>query len=65
MREPLFAEPGQRAPLLYLTRNMTFALFKSAGWWVRRNPPRAMVELLNATRDWGEIRGWLRIGRRC
>jgi GT2 family glycosyltransferase len=64
VREPLFASPGQSAPLMYLSKNMFLALFKAAGWWGRRDPPHAMVELMNAARDWGEIRGWLRIAGR-
>lgn len=63
MREPFFAEPGSHAPVAYLTKTMMLALLKSAGWSLRGDAARAVRELMEATRGFGEIRGWRRIGR--
>ncbi|MCE9613211.1 MAG: glycosyltransferase [Lentisphaerae bacterium] len=63
LREPMFTEPGREASLPYLGKTMLTALLKSAGWCLRGDAAHAMHELMNATRDWGEITGWRRLGR--
>lgn len=58
MREPLFAAPGAKAPLAYLARTMTQSLLKSGRAYLQGRRALAVHELMNATRDLGEIRGW-------
>ena len=61
LREPLFSDPDQPASRLYLTKTMVGSLLRCGGWWLRAKPVRAMDALMNAVRDWGEIRGWIRL----
>jgi len=63
MREPLFAAPGTKAPLAYLSKSMALALVRGARDYLRGRHAHAVHELMNATRDFGEIRGWQRLTR--
>jgi glycosyltransferase involved in cell wall biosynthesis len=64
VREPLFAASDQRAPRAYLMKSLALALLRGAGWSARGDAARSVRELMNAARDWGELRGWGRLRAR-
>ena len=64
MREPHFATLEERAPYLYLLKNMLNSLAKSTASSLGGKHTRAMYHLMESARDAGEIRGWMRIRRK-
>ena len=47
-------------PYAYLLRQSATSALKAAGCWLCDRPKHAMARFMDATRDWGEIRGWQR-----